>query len=756
MGVVYKARDTRLDRIVAVKVLSDRELADAESKARFEREARAISALSHPHICTLFDVGSQAGAEYLVMEYLEGETLADRLRAGPLPLQDALRYGCQIAEALEAAHRRGVIHRDLKPANVLLTASGVKLLDFGLARLESSGGADEAAPTASVLTNGGRIFGTLPYMAPEQLRGQSADARTDIWALGAVLYEMISGRRSFPGNTPAELASSILSSQPAPPSTLRADLPAFADGVVMRCLAKSPEERWQTGQDVAFALRDAAPEPGGRGLSLRKRWPLPVFLGAAVVAASAIFIVVRASSRGRAIESLAVLPFKNEAQTPDADYLSDGITDTLINRFAQLPGLRVTARSLAFRYKPGETDAREAGRKLGVQAVLTGSVLQRGDSLSIRAELMDVAAGSQLWGQQYTRRLAEILGLEDEIARDIAEKVRPRLTGEDRRRVTRRSTESAEAYQAYLKGRYHTYRYREEDVRLGIESLKKAIVLDPAYSRAWAGLAEAYLVLEIWSPPAEHAAEMRAAAKKALDLDEGLAEAHTTLGVILYAFDWDWAGSDREFQRALEIDPDYVWAHDWYGTSLALRLRGEEAIAHLRKAVELEPLVPALWFDYGDVHRMSRHYEEAAAAYRKAIELDSGFVLAHHVLGWNYIEQRNLPAALKSLQEARRLSNEPQVIAAIAYVHALSGDVKEARRLLGELESSARTSYVPPYNLAFVHMALGETDLAFTCLRKTLDERSPFAVFLLAEPELDGLRKDPRFLPLLKRMRLAP
>jgi eukaryotic-like serine/threonine-protein kinase len=346
MGKVYKARDTRLDRIVAIKVLSDRELADAGSKARFEREARAISALSHPHICALFDVGSQDGTEYLVMEYLEGETLAVRLRAGPLPLPDALRYGCQIAEALEAAHRRGVVHRDLKPANVLLTASGVKLLDFGLARLEPAGGADEAAQTASVLTNGGRIFGTLPYMAPEQLRGQRADARTDIWALGAVLYEMISGRRSFPGNTPAELASSILSSQPAPPSTLRADLPAFADGVVMRCLAKSPEERWQTGRDVAFALRDAAPEPAGPAPSPRERKRLPVVLVvAAVLAAGAIFAVVRASSRSRTIESLAVLPFENEARTPDADYLSDGITDTLINRFAQLPGLRVTARS---------------------------------------------------------------------------------------------------------------------------------------------------------------------------------------------------------------------------------------------------------------------------------------------------------------------------------------------------------------------------------------------------------------------------
>jgi tetratricopeptide (TPR) repeat protein len=369
---------------------------------------------------------------------------------------------------------------------------------------------------------------------------------------------------------------------------------------------------------------------------------------------------------------------------------------------------------------------------------------------------MDVAAGSQLWGQQYTRRLGDILGLEDEIARDISEKVRPRLTGEDRQRVARRSTQSAEAYQAYLKGRYHTYRYLEKDVRLGIESLQKAIVLDPAYSRAWAGLAEAYLILTIWSPPAEHDAEMRAAAKKALDLDEGLAEAHTTLGVILYSFDWEWTAGDREFHRALEIDPDYVWAHDWYGFSLGLRLRGDEALAHLRKAVELEPLIPALWIDYGEMHRFSRRYDEAATAYRKVLELDSGFALAHYLLGLNYVHQRNLPAALKSLQEARRLSNEPQMIAAIAYAHALSGDVKQARRLLGELETSARTTYVSPYSLALVHVGLGETDLAFTLLEKALAERSNFAVFLLAEPQFDGLRKDPRFLPLLKRMRLAP
>ncbi len=743
MGEVYRARDLRLDREVAVKVVAGQLAQDPERLARFEREARAVAALAHPNILTLYDVGREQGIPFAVTELLEGVTLRARLAGAPVPWREAVETGAAVAEGLAAAHAKGIVHRDIKPENLFRTADGrVKILDFGLARLTGPAGTEpETAPYPAAHTDPGTVVGTVGYMSPEQLRGLPADGRSDLFSLGCVLYELLAGKHPFRGRTAAETTASILHDEPPALAGLGADAPPEVERVIRSCLAREPAERFPSARDLAFALRallsgsnvpappPTAPQP--RKPPRRKR-------GAGL--------------------SLAVLPLVNTTADPDAEYLSDGITESVINLTAQLPGLRVMARNTVFRYKGREADAREVGRDLKVRAVLTGRLFRRGDRLRIAVELVDAKDGSRLWGEQYDRELTEIAAVEKAIAQAIADKLRLRLTGEQRRRVGRAFTENAEAYQCYLRGRYHWNKRTADGLRKSIKLFEEAIELDPAYALAYSGVADAYLNLGGWGhlPFREAYPRARAAAGRALAIDETLAEAHVSLAMVQKEYDWDWAAAGRGYERALELNPNYAVAHQWYGEYLAALGRHAEAIAAFRRAIDLDPLSLIIHATLGrHGYYFARRYDEAVAQLRKTLEMDENFWVARLWLGWTYANTGRHAEALAELQAARRLDDNLEIVAALGFAHARAGRQDEARRTLDELGELSRTRYVSPMLGALIAVGMGEHDRALGWLEKGYEEGAQMMSELKAEPAFDPLRAAPRFADLLRRVGLG-
>jgi len=605
MGEVYRARDRKLDRDVAVKVLPESVAADPDALARFEREAKAVAALSHPNILAIHDFGTHEGTVYAVTELLEGETLRGKLDAGRIARKQAVNYALQVAKGLSAAHEKGIIHRDLKPENLFVGKDGhLKILDFGLAKREApvARGEETSAPTVSGHTEPGTVMGTVGYMSPEQVRGRPADHRSDIFSFGVVLYEMLTGRRAFRGETPVETMHAILKEEtPGLAGSASAISPAL-ERIVRHCLEKSPEERFQSARDIAFALGEASsgsaaapatpvPQPP------RPRAFRPLLWAAGVAGLAALAAAVLWLRPGaRSIDSLAVLPFVNAGGDPNAEYLSDGITESLINSVSQIPGIKVVSRSSAFHYKGKDVGARTVGRELGVRAVLTGRIVQRGDGLSIRAELVDARDDTHLWGEQYNRRLSDILAVQEEIAGDISGKLRQRLTGEEMKRLTRRSTENPEAYGLYLKGRYHWNKRTGQDLQKGIGYFQQAIEKDPTYALAYAGLADCYAVLFLYAglPSSENFPKAKAAASKALEIDDTLAQAHAALAFTHEVFYWDFSAAEKEYRRAIELDPKYPTAHHWCSLYLSGLGRYEQAIAEAERAYELDPLSPII------------------------------------------------------------------------------------------------------------------------------------------------------------------
>ncbi|MBI3697405.1 MAG: protein kinase, partial [Acidobacteria bacterium] len=642
MGEVYRARDTRLDREVAIKVLPEHLAKDPQAMARFEREAKAVAALSHPNILAIHDVGSEQGVAYVVMELLEGETLRARVGRSAVPWRKAVEIGVAIADGLAAAHSKGIIHRDLKPENIFLTSDGrVKILDFGLARWKPK----PSAPTdaaATTETEAGTVMGTVGYMSPEQIRGTAADAPSDIFSLGCVLYEMVTGQRSFARSTAPETLTAILNEDPPNLADSGKEIPADLQGIIHHCLEKNAEQRFQSARDLAFALRAAAGS-GGAGVPAgprgsRKRLNRSIWAGAAVVLlAGGSFFVWRVTS-GKAIDSLAVLPFVNVGADPNTEYLSDGITENLINSLSQIPKLRVVPRNRVFRYKGRETDTEKIGRELNVRAVLTGRVVQRGDSLNIQTELVDVAADSQLWGRQYERKFSEIIPVQEEIAKEVSEKLRLRPTGEEQKRLAKRYTENAEAHQLYLRGRYYWNRRTTETLKRAAEYFRQAIDKDPTYALAWAGLADCYALYGAYGvlPPPEAAPKAKEAANRALVLDDRLAEPHAALGLAKTVYDWDWSGAEREFKRSIEINPSYATAHYWYSICLGATGRLDEAIAGSKRAQEADPLSPNIGTAAGDMFYFARRYDQAIKQYRKTLDMDPNFPRAHWFLAMAY------------------------------------------------------------------------------------------------------------------------
>ncbi len=736
MGEVYRARDTRLERDVAIKVLSDRLAGDPESLSRFQREARAVAALSHPGILAIHDFGSESGVSYAVMELLEGASLRTRLASGPVPWRRASEIGIEVAEGLSAAHARGIIHRDLKPDNVFVTTDDrAKILDFGLARLDrgASDGPLTSAPTETV-TQPGTVMGTIGYMSPEQVRGDSMDARTDIFSFGCVLHEMLTGRRAFQRRTAADTMAAILHSEPAEAPESAASVPASLAAITSRCLEKNPESRFQSARDLAFALKEVlrgSDAPSGRPVS--------------------------SGSHRRPLESIAVLPFANVSGDPDAEYLSDGIAESIIHSLSRLPNLRVLARSTLSRYKGREIEPQAMGAELKVRAVLTGRVFHRGDSLVVKTELVDVGDGSQIWGENYNRKFTDILALEEEISREISGKLRLKVTGEEAERLTRRATESPEAYRLYLKGLFYWNKRTADGLRKGIELFQQAIELDPEYALAYAGVAHSYNQLGFYQhlPPQDAFPRARAAATRALELEPELGEARAVLAVVRFWYDWDWSGAEEEFRHAIASSPDFVHVHHFYGIFLTAMARFEESRVELRRAVELDPLSLPARASLGLCLCLERRYDESVAELGKAIEMDASFAVAFHVSSLAFLEQRKWSQAIEFATRAMELAGrDPFRLSALGISLAAAGRKSEAESILAELADLSRHRYASSVEIAFLEIRLGRTDAAFDSLGKALAERAWGLALFKVDPRADPLRADPRFAELLRKVGL--
>jgi len=757
MGLVYRARDTHLERDVALKVLPAGTLADQAARQRFRREALSLSRLNHPNIATIHDFDSQEGVDFLVMEYIAGAGLNERLARGALPEAEVVAFGRQLAEALVAAHRHGVVHRDLKPHNIRVTEDGrLKVLDFGLARLLAID--DPEASTRTILDTQGPV-GTPPYMAPEQLRGRPADARTDIYQAGAALYEMATGQRSFGEARGPLLAEAILNRQPAPPREINKALSAGLERVILKALSKDPRNRQQSARDLLTDLERA----GGPGAWAAGRRPIPQRALAATGSAALAVLLLAGGwwllGPGRSLASLAVLPFTNDSADPDLDYLSDGITDSIIDSVSSLPRMKVISRYSAFKYKGHQIDPRRVGRELNVRAVLTGRMALRADQLQVSAELVDTRDLRRLWGESYSRGVAEIIPMQQEIAGRISEGLRLRLTGEERARLARRDTEDTEAYQLYLRGRHLLLNeYEYEGVRKAIALFEQAIGVDPRYARAYAGLAEAYYGLSnIYISPTEAMPRVKAAALEALRLDPDLGEAHAALGTVKASYELDLAGGESEFRRAIDLNPNSASTRVYFALALCSYRRFQESIEQVTRARELDPLSPFVRTYGVFTVYLAGHYEQAQRELLQQIELDPDYYLTHAFLGLVYEQTGRYAEAVEELRTASRLDVKNQeALAQLGHALAIAGEAGEAREILERLERLGASQYVSPYNVALIYAGLGNSDKLFEWLEKAYKERSEWMYHLRVDPRLRPYQADPRFNAILRRMGFPP
>jgi serine/threonine-protein kinase len=702
MGEVYKARDTRLDRTVAVKVLAVDIAHDLQARERFEREARAVAALNHPHICAIYDIGSSDDVDFLVMEYVDGVMLR-----GPMADGEALRVALQIASALAAAHRQGILHRDIKPGNVMITASGVKLLDFGLAK-SMDAGADVT------FTRAGTVLGTVAYMSPEQAEGCPLDARSDIFSFGAVLYEMLSGNRAFGGTTTAQVLSAVLRDQPPPlwPSSP-------LEPVVRKCLAKQASERFQSMEDVKNALESVAIAPV-------KEAP-----------------------------SIAVLPFTSMSPDADNEYFSDGIAEEIINALTQLEGLRVAARTSSFSFKGKSINVGEIARLLNVRHLLQGSVRKAGSRVRVTAQLVDASNGFQLWSERYDRELADIFDVQDEIARAIVRRLKVSFDVGDSARLVKVTTTNMEAYQAYLKGRAMLYR-RGPWIGPALESFQKAVALDPSYAQAWAGLADAYTVLcySGHGRPEETMPAALDAATRALEIDPGSAEAHNALACAALLWERDFKRAEREFLQALALNPKYIQARCWYGLFFLQWTVGrvDEGLAQVWQAFEADPLsayvTSVVSFALGTVGRV----EEALVYAKAAVEQDPQSFVGRWELAFAYHWNRQYDAALAVLEALWAESPNNWVGMRIVPTYAKIGRFEEARVIYEELSARRRVDYVPPFVLAACATGLGDHEAAIASCVAAVEGRDVLlGLFCWWVPDLELLRADPRFANIIEQ-----
>lgn len=774
MGVVYEAEDTRLRRRVALKFLADDLSADASAVERFQREARAASGLNHPNVCAIHDIGEHDGRQFIVMELLEGLALNELVARGPMPVQAVLDVGIQLADALAAAHAVGVIHRDVKPANVFVTGRGTaKLLDFGLATArgpDTGLSAGTAAGTTLELTGTGTILGTVAYMSPEQVRGEPLDARTDLFSLGAVLYEMATGRQAFAGATAGTIYDAILNREPVAPAALNPGIPSRLNDIITRALEKDRALRHQDATDLRADLQrlrrdldsgraESAAVPGPRPSA--PWWRRPVWLGAGAVLVAVLTFAARfalAPSGDDAIDSVAVLPFANDTNDPDSEYLSDGITESVINSLSQLPSLRVAARSTVFRYKGQPTNPQQVGRELGVRAVLSGRLLQRDGRLIVRSELMDVSDGSHLWGGESSSTAENVFALQSQLSTEISERLRLRLTGEQRRRLAQPGTANNEAYRLYLRGRHEWHKLTPDSLARAITFLNQAVEKDPAYAQAYAGLADAYNLGSFFNVarPRDIMPKATAAASRALEIDPGLAEAHISLAYGSFTYEWDYDAATTHIERARALNPTALEHHRYYPFYLTVGGRHAEAVAAAERMFTRDPISASASHTLAVQLALAGRFDEAIRECERTIELDPGFDIAWQVLGATYAAKGQYREALPAMEKALAGNpHDPITLAHAGYVRARLGDREAALRIAGVLESASKERYVPALAIALVFTGLEDRDQAFAWLERAYEERSNRLAYLHVEPVWASLRPDPRFGTLLKRIGLA-
>lgn len=740
MGVVFKAQDTKLPRFVALKFLPATLAHDAQAVQRFKREAEAVAMLHHPHICVIHDIGEFENQPFIVMEFLEGRTLTLHIGGKPLPAEALLDLAVQTADALEAAHSKGIIHRDIKPGNVFVNDRGLaKILDFGLAKFSSplartSGIGGESG--GEYATDPGVVMGTVAYMSPEQARGEAMDARTDVFSFGAVLYEMATGKPAFAGETYAVIIDKILNRAPVPALQLNPLAPPGLERIITRTLEKQRADRYPT---VAGLLSDL--ENLKRDIQAGHKTP------------STTATAARRSGRAT-LDSLAVLPFENVGSNPDTEYLSDGITESIIQSVSEFPKLRVMARSTVFHYKGQAMNPQAIGRQLNVRAVLTGRVMQRGDSLIIGTELVDAANGWRLWGKQFQRPRQDVLSVEEEIAREICENLRVTLTGREKRRGVKRHTGNREAYELYLKGRFFWNKRSQESLRKGMDFFHQAIEVDPTYALAYAGLAEAYMPLGYWGyvTPAEAFPKAKAWARKALELDDQLAEAYPPLVGATFFYDRQWEAALKLAPKAIGLNPNYPRGHQMLGEMLVCQGEFKRAAGEFQHALQLDPLSAVLHSVDAQCAFFARRFDEAIQKCRNALELEPGYSLTIWLLGSACEQLGRFEEAVGHFERGLQGSKEDRILqASLARTYALWGKADQAKDLVHTLENTRTGRYVPAYSLARFWAALGDRDRTHLCLEKAFQESSPRLLFLAVDPAFDAFHSDEHFQDMLLR-----
>jgi len=808
MGEVYLAQDTKLDRKVALKILPSSLAANADRMRRFVQEAKCAAALNHPNIAHIYDTGSTEAdsVHFIAMEFIDGPTLREEIHQKRAPLSKLLKYLHQVAEGLAKAHAAGIIHRDLKPDNIMISSDGhAKILDFGLAKLveATESRLDRETPDSQILTaampqrtSPGAIMGTVGYMSPEQVKAKNLDPRSDIFSFGCVLYESVTGKKPFAADSVVDTLHKIIHDPPPAIADSNPDAPAELQRIIRRCLTKEPDKRYQTIRDTANELeeviedlkrntdieRSSVPSTGVssgagtsdvatassnhsvkqsvssveyvvRGITRHKLFAATAILLLLALIGSGYWYWSKQRAGANQIASIAVLPFVNESGNPDIEYLSDGMTESLINSLSNLPNLSVKARNSVFRYKGANIDEKRVRQELSVDALLLGRVLQRGDNVTLYLSLVDARTGASLWGEQYYRKMQDIAVLQKDIASDVSRKLRARLSNTEAKHLTRSYTDDSAAYQLYLKGRFFWNKRTAESIRKAIGYFEQAIEKDPGFALAYSGLADSYVVPANRFEPRFAMPKAKTAALQALAIDGSLAEAHTSLARVMQVYDWNWTDAEKEYKRALELNPGYPLAHQWYGGYLERTGHINEAISERNLALELDPLSAITIFELGQNFLFARNYDQALAQFQRCLELDPIFPAAHQYLPVLFAKKGMYEEALAKIREAPDGAGLNRT-GVPGYVYAVSGHISDAKKELEELKRLRKTEYITAVSLAYVCAGLGEKDEALSWLEKGFEERAFQMQFLNVDPRLDNIRDDPRFKELVRKVGL--